>query len=81
MKKTITLVLALIMMLAVASTALAASVDFKMVLPTGPTRQRRITIRLHGRLRLRPQALAIREFPAIGSMARPCVSEQGSTIM
>ncbi len=31
MKKTITLVLALIMMLAVASTALAASVDFKNV--------------------------------------------------
>ena len=35
MKKTITLVLALIMMLAVASTALAASVDFKMVITSG----------------------------------------------
>lgn len=35
MKKTLTLVLALIMMLAVASTALAASVDFKMVITSG----------------------------------------------
>lgn len=42
---------------------------------------RAFAIQVYGGLRLRPQALVIRELPAIGSVARPCVSEQGSTIM